>query len=89
MNAKTLTEQVIQEGAENSFKYKGNVIIVEAGLDKEQSRQYAAEVFKALRKVVPLQDKKYTITLEIQEPEAPEGEMAPTQAKAPETSTAE
>lgn len=66
--SKELAKKIIQEGVEHSYLDKGNVLIVDSEATKEEKRNCAAQIFKALRGVKALQGKKYTITLEVEEP---------------------
>jgi len=86
--AEQAVDQTAAESPESKFKYKGNVIVIDAGLTKDESRQYAAEVFKGLRNVPSLVGKTYTITVEIQ-PEAPVAPTAPETPEVPQEPVAE
>jgi len=57
---------------EHKFKYKGNNLHVVSSAPREESRELAAHIFKALRSVAGLQGKEYTLELEVEEPEAKE-----------------
>lgn len=78
MKTNKLVAKILQEGAEHVFKDKTNIVVIESDMQKEDSRTYAAQIFKALRSVKSLAGRKYTLTLELEElpEENPEGETA-------------
>lgn len=75
MNTKKLSTQIIHEAAEHSYKYKESSIVIDADLSKKETRDLAAKLFVALKKIAPLQGQVYKLTLEIEAPEAEEPEI--------------
>lgn len=58
--------------AKHTFKYKSNTIIVSSSSPKEETRQLAASMFKELKEIGALENRTYSLTIELAPPvEAP------------------